>query len=55
MKVASGGSYEQGGLVLYKDDKNFVKAHADGHGGQRLPVIEFGQDINGVTTYADRP
>ena len=51
VKVPSGGSYEQGGLFLFKDDKNFSKAvlmDSEGSGW----VIEFGQDINGV---ADAP
>ena len=49
VKVPSGGSYEQGGLVLFKDDKNFAKAvlmDSEGSGW----VVEFGQDINGVAS-----
>jgi PKD repeat protein len=45
--VPQGGSYEQGGLILFKDDKNFAKAvvmDLEGTGW----VVEFGQDINGV-------
>jgi PKD repeat protein len=47
VKVPQGGSYEQGGLILFKDDKNFAKAvlmDSEGSGW----VVEFGQDINGV-------
>ncbi|RKQ92253.1 glucose/arabinose dehydrogenase [Solirubrobacter pauli] len=49
VKLAQGGSYEQGGLVLYKDSKNFIKLmlmDTEGSGFQ----LEFGQDLNGVTT-----
>ena len=47
-----GGSYEQGGLVLYKDAKNFLKLmlmDTEGNGFR----LEFGQDVNGVTTNVD--
>jgi PKD repeat protein/type 1 glutamine amidotransferase len=50
--LAQGGQYEQGGLVLYKDDKNFLKLmliDLEGTGWR----LEFGQDVNGVTTNVD--
>ena len=49
VKLASGGSYEQGGLVLYKDSRNFIKLmlmDTEGNGFR----LEFGQDVNGATT-----
>ncbi|HEY6887113.1 MAG TPA: PKD domain-containing protein [Solirubrobacter sp.] len=49
VKIPQGGSYEQGGLILFKDDKNFAKAvlmDSEGSGW----VVEFGQDINGVAS-----
>ncbi len=52
VKLAQGGQYEQGGLVFYKDDKNFLKLmliDLEGTGWR----LEFGQDVNGVTTNVD--
>ena len=52
VKLASGGSYEQGGLVLYKDSRNFIKLmlmDTEGNGFR----LEFGQDVNGATTNVD--
>ena len=47
MKLASGGSYEQGGLVLFKDGKNFIKLMLMDTEGNGFG-LEFGQDVNGV-------
>jgi cytochrome c len=52
VKLAQGGAYEQAGLILHKDDKNFAKIvlmDLEGTGWR----VEFGQDVNGVASVLD--